>query len=101
MSLRIVLNPKARVDFDEAKDWYYEQQGEGLKVRFIEAVDSAFMRIRSSPSSFPVVYGTNVRRVQVRKFPFTIFFTVQTDRILVYSVFHTSRSPLTWQKRID
>ena len=100
MKLELVLNPGARLDFDEAKDWY-DEQDENVKIQFIEAVNSTFVRILRSPLSFPVVHGSNVRQAKVQKFPYTIFFTIQTERILVYSVFHTSRNPITWRGRID
>lgn len=99
MNLRLVLNPGARLDFDEATDWYHEQD-ESVKIRFVEAVHSVFVQILRSPLSFPVVHGSNVRQAQVRKFPYTIFYTIQPKRILVYSVFHTSRNPTIWRRRV-
>lgn len=98
--MKLKLNPGARQDFDEATDWYNEQD-ESVKVRFVEAVNSAFGQILRSPLSFPVVHGSNVRQAQIRRFPYTIFFTIQPDRILVYSVFHTSRNPIIWRGRLD
>ena len=98
--MRLVLNPGARLDFDDAKDWY-DQQDENVAIRFVEAVNTAFGRIRRSPLLFPVVHGANVRQAQVPKFPYTILFAVQPARILVYSVFHTGRNPLIWKSRTE
>lgn len=100
MKVELKLNPAARIDFDEAADWY-AARGENLKVEFIEAVSGAFSRIVNSPLSFPIAYGSHVRKVQVKRFPYTIYYTIQSERILIYSVFHTSRNPIIWRGRID
>ena len=100
MRLVIELGPGARDDFDDAVFWY-EAQERGLGVKLIRAVNEALDRIQFFPFSFPVIHGTNVRRVVVGKFPFSIIFVPELERIYVYSVFHTSRNPIIWRGRID
>jgi toxin ParE1/3/4 len=99
MTLRIELSPAAKIDFDDASEWY-RAKDESVKVHFVDAVNSTLNRIQHLPTSFPIAYGTNVRKAVVGKFPFIILFTVQVDRVLVYSVFHTSRNPIIWRGRI-
>lgn len=100
MSLRIEFRPDARIDFDEAADWY-ESQREGLRAEFVYSVNDALSRINITPYSFPVVEGTMLRRVLINRFPYSIIFSVAEDRILVYAVFHQSRNPMIWRGRID
>ncbi len=97
--LRIALSPAAETDFDDAVAWY-DAQEEGVKIDFIEAVNSTLKFIQASPASFPVAHGTFVRRALVKKLPFIVSFTVETDRIYVYSLFHTSRDPIVWRGRV-
>jgi plasmid stabilization system protein ParE len=99
MRLRIELSPAAQIEFDEAADWYGAKSAE-LRERFVTTIDATLARIQRSPTAFPITHGTHVRRNVLRKFPYIILFTVEADRILVYSVFHTSRNPIVWRGRV-
>jgi plasmid stabilization system protein ParE len=96
----IRFNPGATADFDEAADWYCAEDPD-LKPQFIEAVNKNFARILSSPLSFPIVSGTQVRQAPVKRFPYVILFSIRPDYIWVYSIFHARRNPITWRGRID
>jgi len=93
------FRPAARAEFDDAADWY-EAQRSGLRAEFTHAVDLTLSTILNTPQTFPVVYGSNARRALIRKFPYAIIFSAFADKIIVYSVFHTSRSPMTWRNRL-
>lgn len=97
--LKIELSPAAEIDFDDAVAWY-EAHDECVKIDFIEAVDSTLKFVQASPASFPITHGSTVRKALVKKFPFIVLFTVEADRIYVYSVFHTSRNPIVWRGRV-
>lgn len=99
MSRVVEFRPDARIEFDEAADWY-EAQKNGLRREFVYAVNSTIIRIVSSPDMFPVVGGTFVRKALVNQFPYSIFFSATDQTILVYAVFHNSRNPLIWRGRI-
>ncbi len=100
MKLPIELGPGAQEDFDDAV-WWYEAQRSGLGIRLTEQVNRTLMRVKDSPRSFPVIEGSAIRQAVVEKFPFTIIFVIETERIYVYSIFHTSRNPVIWRGRID
>ena len=74
---------------------YYEGQSEGLGEKFLAAVDSAFDAIERYPEMFSRVYG-EVRRTLVSKFPYTVFFRVESKRVVVLTVLHTARDPKLW-----
>lgn len=97
--LKLELSPAAEIDFDDAVAWYYAHDEE-VTFNFIEAVNSTLEFIQDSPSSFPIIYGSFVRKALVKKFPFVILLTEEEDRIYVYSVFHTSRNPIVWRGRV-
>ena len=99
MILPIKLPDVAEVEASEAIDWY-EKEEIGLGTKFREAIEAATSLIQKRPLAFPVVHGSHVRKAQIHKFPFTIFFTIQADRILVYSIFHNSRNPMIWRGRL-
>ncbi len=91
MKRGFVLRRVAEREFDDSIAWY-ENEREGLGQEFRATVEEYFQRIADNPEWFPEVRG-EVRRAVVRRFPFVIHFLVETDRIVILSVFHTSREP--------
>jgi toxin ParE1/3/4 len=43
----------------------------------------------------------NTRRVLVRKFPFGIHYIIDKENIVILAIFHASRNPKEWKKRIS
>lgn len=100
MSFTLDFRPDARIEFDDAADWY-EEQRIGLRARFVLAVDETLVRLLKAPCAFPVVEGTVVRKAVINRFPYSIYYSVEGETILIYSVFHLSRNPMIWRGRID
>ena len=97
---KLEIRPAAKRDFDEAADWYRDRDRE-LRNRFTGAIRTALSAIRQRPLSYPVVFGNEVRRVVVDRFPYSIFYKMKGDTILVIAIFHQSRNPIIWTGRID
>lgn len=97
MSTVLVFRRIARIEFDEAADWYERRQA-GLGPRFVVAVQRVLDRIAEQPDFYPVVHG-EVRESFVQRFPFCIYYREEAAQILVLAVFHTSRDPSIWQGR--
>jgi len=55
-------------------------------------------RITANPQQFPVVFK-NVRGALLRRFPYSLFFVVESETLLIIACFHASRDPAQWQKR--
>jgi len=81
----------------EAQDWY-EREAAGLGRRFREAVNTLVGRMSNNPRQFPIVYK-NVRRAVLRRFPYSLFFVMDSDELVVIACFHGSRDPSRWQRR--
>lgn len=97
MKLPVRLLPEARLEFDEATDWY-EQRSSGLGVTFVARVREVLDRIAADPRRHAVVY-LDVRKTLVSKFPYVILYREEPGEIVVVSVFHTSRDPSIWKSR--
>jgi plasmid stabilization system protein ParE len=97
MSLPVVLRPEARAEFDDAFDWY-EQQRPGLGVDFVTQVQETFDRISATPERYAQIFH-DIRRVVVRRFPYSIFYKVEAQQVVVLAVFHSRRNPRIWQER--
>ena len=97
MSLPVTLWDEAQAEFDDAGD-YYEARRPGLGADFVAAVQAVFDRIAVNPRIHAVVYR-DVRKAVVKGFPYCVFYFEEPTRVVVTSVFHTSRDPAIWQGR--
>jgi len=91
------FHPAAEIELHEAAEWYARQQA-GLDTEFMRCIDEAVSRIRKYPDMFPVVLR-NARKILVKRFPYTIYYEIGDDEIVVLAVFHAKRNPEHWQIR--
>ena len=76
----------------------YEAQRSGLGVEFISEVERCIALAAEQPQLFTIVHK-NTRRVAVRRFPYSIYFRAEPNRVIVFAVFHGNRDPAIWQSR--
>jgi plasmid stabilization system protein ParE len=91
MSFSVVFRRIAKCEFDDAISWYQDRR-EGLGREFSVAVEQQLEKIALSPNQFSCVKG-DVRRAVLQRFPYSIYFIVEDDRILVLPIFHARRAP--------
>jgi plasmid stabilization system protein ParE len=98
VTLPIRFSDRAEADFAEAAAWYAMCR-EGLDQQFIDRVTDAVERIRRFPETWeqPI---PGVHRVSVRKFPYSIYYVIETDQIKILAIYHVRRDPRGWQERI-
>jgi len=96
--LGLLVKPEAEADLAEAYDWY-EEQRPGLGDDLLLCVEGAIDTARRNPEMFPVVHG-EARRALTRRFPYGVFYIVEPERIVVLAIYHSSRDPEGWQRRI-
>ena len=82
----LILWPEAEEDIAEAQQWY-EDRREGLGDDFEACLDEAFEKLLRYPTVFGIVYS-GLRRFQVRRFPYGIYFDVIDETVVVVAVFH-------------
>ena len=92
MKRGFVLRRIAEREFDDSIA-FYEGRHKGLGQEFRASIEQHFQRIADNPEGFPKIRGEVRRAVVLRRFPFVIHFLIETDRIVILSVFHTSREP--------
>lgn len=97
MTRRWIVRPSAESDLDHATQWYNDQQP-GLGLRFLEAADQLFERIRVTPVQFPAV-STDVRRALLQTFPYAAYFRVTDETVILLAVLHLRRNPGAWRAR--
>jgi plasmid stabilization system protein ParE len=92
MKRGFVLRRVAEKEYDDSIAWY-ESERKGLGQEFRATIEQHFQRIADNPKRFPKVRGEVRRAVVLRRFPFVIHFLIEKERIVILSVFHTSREP--------
>lgn len=99
MSLyRLIADPLAEGDIQASVDWY-ERAHPGLGRVFIDEIREVFQRILDGPLKYAEL-RSGVRRATSQRFPYSVYFVIDADAIVVLAVMHTSRDPASWQKRI-
>jgi plasmid stabilization system protein ParE len=98
MTLRIVFRRAAKSEFEDAAVRYDEQRL-GLGEEFTIEIEQAVARAADAPARYPIVFG-GVRRTVTRRFPFSVYFRVRSDALVVPAVFHGRRNPAIWQRRV-
>ena len=94
MPLPVAYRPKVGRDLANGFR-YYEGQAQGLGEQFLSAVNSAFDAIERYPEMFARIHG-DVRRALISRFPYAVFFRVESKRVVVLTVLHTARDPKLW-----
>ena len=97
MTLPITFHRAARAELIDAADWYQSKRP-GLGDEFIVEIERCVTLIAAQPQLYAEVHK-RIRRLIVRRFPYSIYFRLETQRIAVLAIFHGSRDPLIWQRR--
>src|SRR5882757_2026142 len=71
---------------------FYETEQENLGIRFLDKLDECFALITNFPFSYPIKIR-DYRECFMGIFPFVISYQIEGEKILIHSVFHTSRNP--------
>jgi plasmid stabilization system protein ParE len=99
MSFSIIVGEEAGVEIRDAFTWY-EGQSKGLGFEFLRVVDAALTSIVRAPALFPIVHA-NVHRSIIRRFPYSIYYVIESETILVVSCFHNKRNLKKLEQRIS
>jgi toxin ParE1/3/4 len=77
---------------------FLETKREGLGLRFLSAVEAAIAHIREHPEASPVIIQ-NIRSKVLRRFPYSIMYSIKPDRIRILAVANHRRRPFYWHGR--
>jgi len=98
MTLAITFHRAATAEFIEASMWYEDKQV-GLAIEFMSEIERCVSLASEHPFQYAVVHK-DIRRVVANRFPYSIYFRVDEQRIVVLAVFHSRRDPAIWQNRV-
>ena len=99
MSFRIVIREPAEHDMAEAAAWYATRLRR-LGARFILSIEASLAQITRNPEAHTLCFE-RFRRILVRRFPYGIFYLVESQRIVVLAVLHLHQNPRRIQKIVE
>jgi plasmid stabilization system protein ParE len=96
--MKVIYSPLAgRELIAEAKR--YERKADGLGELFIAEVEQASEQISNFPESGVVIQDT-VRRILLKRFPFSILYSVGVDVVRILALMHQARGPVFVARRL-
>lgn len=102
MTKPLRLDREAEEELEGAWRWY-EERRPGLGAEFLAAVEEALLRLEG-PTVSLAVPGTpeklGVRRVLVRRFPYSLVFVDLPTERRVLAIAHGHRRPGFWRDRL-
>ena len=99
MTYQLIVRQAAEQDLEEACAWYEKRQP-GLGRQLLQCVEETLVRLQQWPEFGLTVYK-QLRRANVRRFPYGVFYQVVHDRIIVVGVLHGRRAPRRWKSRLE
>ncbi len=97
MNYTISVSQRAQKEIAEAFLWYEDKQV-GLGKKLLQLFDDKIAILQKNPNQYPAVHKS-IRRALIKKFPYSIFYTVDSERIEILAFFHLKRNPIRWIER--
>jgi toxin ParE1/3/4 len=97
MKLNIILSPGGAADLNAVVRWYHNIDP-NLAFRFSLELVRILRRVDQSPLQFPRV-SPRVRRALLKRFPYSIYFSLNIRVSSVIAVLHQRRAPEVWMER--
>jgi toxin ParE1/3/4 len=95
--MRVVLTAEAREELREATRWYAARSHRAAQ-RFVDAYKHARQLVQDGAVQWAEI-EPGVRRVLLRKFPYSLLYAVEDDKVVVLAVKHHKRHPDYWRGR--
>ena len=98
MARPVIYRRRVGRDLADGFSWY-NGQAEELGETFLGAVNAVFDTIEQYPELFARIHG-EVRRAVLARFPYAVFYRVESRRVVVLAVLHTARDPNVWPRPV-
>jgi plasmid stabilization system protein ParE len=93
-----VFHPEAGEEYTHAVE-YYAAVTPGLGGRFYDEIERLIHEVRRQPDRF-FRFSPPARRALARKFPYSVVYLDEPDRVWIVAVMHAKRRPGYWRERL-
>jgi toxin ParE1/3/4 len=77
---------------------YYNEQVPGLGDEFVDEVEAAIGTILRDPMVWRIIED-DVRRYLIHRFPYGVYYTIESDVVVIWAIHNLHRDPDYWRKR--
>lgn len=92
--MELELHPAAREEILEAVEWYSDRDPD-VGRQFGDEVERILDGLELAPERWPQQRQFGVRRIRLRRFPYSVFYEIESGRVLVLAVAHARRRPVS------
>ena len=97
--MKAEFHTEAEEEFIEASQ-FYNSRVPGLGDRFISEVEQAILLLTEKPRIGQLMDEV-FRRVVLDRFPYSIIYSIELEKIWIVAVAHQRRRPGYWRNRVD
>jgi toxin ParE1/3/4 len=92
------FHPEAGEEYTQAAQ-YYANIVSDLGIRFSDEIERLILEVRRQPDRF-FRFSPPARRALARKFPYSVVYLDEPDRVWIVAVMHAKRRPGYWRERL-
>jgi toxin ParE1/3/4 len=94
MAYQLEYVATARFESAQAYRWY-AQPSISMGMSYLEDIERTESFLKTNPFIYAKVEG-NVHRAVLKRFPYSLFYTVEANIVTVLSCFHQNREPVSF-----
>jgi plasmid stabilization system protein ParE len=98
MSYPISFLPEVEEDVLNGYFWY-ENKAKGLGEEFLRVFYVGVADLSRNPLLFRKVYK-DFRRCLLRRFPYSIYYRTDENRVIIFGLFHCARNPIVIKREL-
>lgn len=95
-----IFQVEAELEYIQASEFYRNKSPE-LGRQFIDAFQDVMADIRLFPEMAVQVHPVGIRRIRMKKFPYSVLYILEPDAIFIVAVAHHNRQPEYWLRRLS
>ena len=92
------FHPEANQKYAQAAE-YYANIAPRLGVRFHDEIESLILKVRRQPQRY-FRFSPPAQRALSQKFPYSVVYLDEPDRVWIVAVMHSKRRPDYWRNRL-
>jgi plasmid stabilization system protein ParE len=93
-----IFHPDSGEEYARAVEYYADILPE-LGSRFHDEIERLIREVRRQPGRF-LRFSPPAQRALARKFPYSVVYLEQPDRVWIVAVMHAKRRPGYWRERL-
>jgi len=97
--LNYVFHPAAEAEHLETVA-YLESKKAGLGASYLSEFETILAHVCESPQRYPVEQQPDIRRIRMKRFPYTLLYREVSGLVQLLAIAHYRRRPQYWLGRV-